>query len=64
MDITKDLEASKEASVLFIHAKYGFETYLETEYFILEFSELSSFIEGYLIDKKGAIPFFTVLFMI
>ncbi len=44
-DTSKDLEASKEAGVPFIHAKYGFEPNLETEYSILDLRELPSFVE-------------------
>ncbi len=44
-DTSKDLEASRKADIPFIHAKYGFEPNLETEYSILELRELPIFLE-------------------
>lgn len=44
-DTAKDLEASKEAGIPFIHAKYGFESNLETQYSILELRDLPLLLE-------------------
>lgn len=44
-DTKGDMESSKEAGVIFIHAKYGFDKTLSTDYQIDNFSELMDTIK-------------------
>ncbi len=44
-DTSKDLEASNEAGIPFIHAKYGFEPGLGTQYAISKIEELPKLLE-------------------
>lgn len=43
-DIKKDMEATIEAGITFIHAKYGFEPTLETKYYINSIKDLENLI--------------------
>lgn len=44
-DTSKDLEATLEANIPFIHVRYGFEKDLNCKYYINDFSELPAVIE-------------------
>ncbi|MBE6152387.1 MAG: HAD family hydrolase [Firmicutes bacterium] len=44
-DTKKDLEASLEADIPFVHAKYGFDNKLETKYYIKQVTELSNLVK-------------------
>lgn len=46
-DTKKDFEASKEANVSFVQAKYGYGEDLKTEYSINEISELPNIAQKY-----------------
>ena len=46
-DTKKDFEASKEANVSFVQAKYGYGEDLKTEYSINEISELPNIVQKY-----------------
>lgn len=48
-DTLKDFEASKEAEIEFVHAKYGFGKNVESKLFINDIRELSSLMDN--IDK-------------
>lgn len=43
-DIKKDMEASKEANIDFIHARYGFEPNLECQYHIDDITQLKNLL--------------------
>ena len=43
-DIRKDMIATKEAGIKFIHAKYGFEPTLESKYYINDIKELEELL--------------------
>lgn len=44
-DIKKDMDSTYEAGIRFIHARYGFEPTLETEYFINDISDLEKLLD-------------------
>lgn len=43
-DIKKDMDSTLEAGIKFIHAKYGFEPTLETEFYINDIKELEELL--------------------
>lgn len=51
-DTSKDLEATLEANIPFIHARYGFEKDLNCKYYINDFLELPAVIEKVSKDNK------------
>ena len=44
-DIKKDMIATKEAGINFIHAKYGFEPTLKTKYYIENIKQLEELLK-------------------